>query len=114
MLLSFSFSSCFYNADGTTTYWRQGNLAHFGVPQASDYYIIKSPYKQAGPIVWMGGYNESTQKLVPYFGVFIGPGDTILVTARDFINGRLPSKIGGSYQEGPYGTSGYTPYIIRE
>jgi hypothetical protein len=103
-----------FNPDGTTTYWRGGNLAYGGVPQASDYYIITAPYKQAGPVVWMNGYNESNGKLIEYFGVLIGRADTMMVTSRDFINGRLPSKINGSYQEGPYGTSGYTPYIIHK
>lgn len=103
-----------FNADGTTTYWREGNLAYHGVPQASDYYIIKASYKQTGPMVRMSGYNETNQKFIPYFGVFLASGDTLLVSSRDFINGRLPSKINGNYQEGPYGTSGYTPMIIRK
>lgn len=103
-----------FNEDGTTTYWRNGNLAVGGVPQASDYYIITAPFKQSGPLVWMNGWNEVKPKLVSYFGVFKAGGDTLLVTTRDFIDGRIPNKIGGNYQEGPYGTSGYTPYIIRK
>lgn len=103
-----------FNADSTTTYWRGGTLAYHGVQQSGDYYLITVPYIEKVPMVRMSGYNEMNQKLIGYFGVFIGRGDTMLVTSRDFANGRLPSKINGSYQEGPYGTSGYTPYIIRE
>ena len=102
-----------FNGNGTTTYWRKGVLVHYGVPQTGDYYLIKAPYRKIGPMVWMDGYNEDYQKLIPYLGILTGQGDTLLVTTRNFVEGRVPSKINGLYQEGPYGISGYTPYITR-
>lgn len=106
-------SSIVFAADGSTTYLRQGEVADYGVPQASDYYIIKGVYQQKGPMVWMDGYNEQSNKMIPYFGVFLASGDTLLVSSRDFLNGRLPTKING-YTDNPYGPVGYTPMIIRQ
>jgi ABC-type glycerol-3-phosphate transport system substrate-binding protein len=106
-------SSIVFAADGSTTYLRQGKVADYGVPQASDYYIIKGVYQQKGPMVWMDGYNEQSNKMIPYFGVFLVSGDTLLVSSRDFLNGRLPTKING-YTDNPYGPVGHTPMIIRQ
>jgi hypothetical protein len=104
-------SSIIFDADGTTTYKRNGEIAQIKVPQFGTFTIVKGLYKQQGVMVWMDGYNESTQKTVPYFGVLMASGDKMMVNSRNRIDGRLPSH---SATIDWYGPKGVTPIIERQ
>ena len=104
-------SSIIFGADGTTTYKRNGEIAQIKVPQFGTFTIVKGGYTQQGAMVWMDGYNESSQKTVPYFGVLTASGDKMMVNSRNRIDGRLPSHTATIDWNGP---KGVTPVIERQ
>ncbi|HMH21059.1 MAG TPA: hypothetical protein VK563_04760 [Puia sp.] len=73
--------------------------------------ILLFGYQQVGRLIYFAGFNETTDLLIPYFGVLAADGKTILVDARRKDVARLPNYVQTIYW---YGPPGVTPAIYMQ
>jgi hypothetical protein len=76
---------------------------------------LTSVCNQKGSILYFSGYNEDERQkgfvgTVPYFGVLLADGNTMLVNSRSH-TARLPNYINTNE---PYGPNGVTPSMVRD
>ena len=98
----FSFSS---DGSRSTIYYRDGHIVTFSPSILAEQYV----YYQFGTRVYFAGYNESTDVLIPYFGVLSADGKNIWADSR--IHGRLPNYI---QSDNSYGDAGTTPTTHKQ
>jgi hypothetical protein len=74
--------------------------------------VVKVKYWQVKARVYFYGYNETSDKLIPYFGVLSNDGNTMLVdvNSADFPYARLPNYVETIDW---YGPPGETPVMHR-
>ncbi len=74
---------------------------------------VKVKYWQVRSRVYFYGYNETSNKLIPYFGVLSNDGNTMLVdvNSADFVYARLPNYLETIDW---YGPPGETPSMHRQ
>jgi hypothetical protein len=103
-LNDFSFSS---DGSRSTIYYRNGKIVTFTDPTQVKQYV----YYQFGSRVYFAGYNETTDKLIPYFGVLSPDGKTIWADSRNHTDGRLPNYL---QTHNWYGDAGTTPNTHKQ
>jgi hypothetical protein len=98
------------NQINSTYYLRNGQQATMKVPQASTFYVVYSVFQQRGARIYMNGFDESSSKLIPYFGVLAPSGDQMLVDSPTN-EARLPNPLQTIAWYGPRGT---TPVLYKQ
>lgn len=94
----------------TTSYKRNGQyIKEQPTPQLPTPGILKVSYKQVGPMLFMTGFNESSNLLIDYFGVLMPSTDKMMVYSGSG-NARLPNYLQTIAWYGPIGS---TPIISR-
>src|SRR5450432_787184 len=97
-----------FNADGTTSYTRGGRPVSYSPPDQQQALLQK--YTQIGYRVYFGGFNESIDRLLGYFGVITADGSKILADTRAS-GSRIPYSYETIYW---YGPPGVTPNMHKD
>jgi hypothetical protein len=77
-----------FGSDGNTSYTRNGKIISYTPPDQNLLVLYK--YDQVGPQLYFAGYNETTDKLLGYYGVLSPDGQTIWADTRLSLDARLP------------------------
>lgn len=94
--------------DKAVSYVRNGKVLVYTPSDKIDPVAIS--YQQKGALVYFYGYNESVNKIVPYFGVIAPDGKSIFVDSAS-PDARLPNYL---QTINWYGQAGVTPIIYKQ
>jgi hypothetical protein len=95
----------------TTSYKRNGAyIKEQPTPQFPAPGVLQVSYKQVGPMLFMSGLNESSNRIVDYFGVLLPSNDRMMVFSLS-VYARLPYY---TQTIAWYGPIGQTPIIERQ
>lgn len=97
-----------FGADGNTSYVRNGKIITYTPP---DIQKILYSYAQVGPKIYFAGYDETTDKLIGYFGILSPDGNTLFADTRNRLEARLPNYVQTIYWYGPPGSTPVTHKI---
>ena len=97
------FNDIDFGDDGNTSYVRNGKIITYTPPDIQE---ILYRYIQIGPRIYFAGYDETTDKLIEYFGILSPDGNTLYADSRARPEARLPNYVQTIYW---YGQPGVTP-----
>jgi hypothetical protein len=92
-----------FGSDGNTSYVRNGKIITYTPPEQD--LLVLYEYNQTGPRLYFAGYNETTDKLLVYYGVLSPDGKTIWADTRLRQDARLPYYFQTIFWYGPPGVT---------
>jgi hypothetical protein len=92
-----------FGSDGNTSYTRNGKIITYTPPDQDQ--LVLYHFNQTGFRLYFAGYNETTDKLIVYYGVLSADGNTILADTRARQDARLPYYYQTIFWYGPAGVT---------